>query len=425
MTPWSVGIEWEGRRTECRFDSISWATDMPEAEYVYDTGRVWGSKGLMLWSAGGSRPRVMSADAPADEEAGTIVIRPGDPPRVLQVWARDLGGGVVKRRVVLRPEAPPARAFPGWWRGEEPWSGTSATFASFPGGFLRVSIPVTSAKRRIDLQVGTMARHATQAAGAWCATFSVSESAAVKTVRLPLAVRAAGSATTPTASGGFVWARRDPSRKGFELVVDAGGLRVGFAPGALFEDATVLAYSCASREWNDLVPLGAAWQVEPSRHPLRRPVRVRLAAPPGASLDRVGLYRLDSGGWQWIGADRDSDARTLTAESRSLGRFALFHDGVAPRVTLRKPSPPPAHAGPYGRWAIEASVVEQGSGIDARASWFEVDGVRVPTEWDPEAGRLRWRPSGPLGIGTRAVVVIATDRAGNETRTRGEFRVGR
>src|SRR6266581_4584283 len=25
MTPWSVGIEWDGRRTECRFDSVSWA----------------------------------------------------------------------------------------------------------------------------------------------------------------------------------------------------------------------------------------------------------------------------------------------------------------------------------------------------------------------------------------------------------------
>ena len=222
-----------------------------------------------------------------------------------------------------------------------------------------------------------------------------------------------------------MWARRDPSGNGFELAVDTGGLRVGFAPGALFEDATVLAYGCASREWNDLAPLGAALQVEPSRHPLRHPARVRIAAPPGASLDRVGLYRLDPGGWQWIGADRDSVAGTLTAESRSLGRFALFHDGVAPRVTLRKPPPPPARAGPYSRWAIEASVVEQGSGIDARVSWFEVDGVRVPTEWDPEAGRLRWRPARPPVRGTHAVVVVATDRAGNETRTRGEFRVGR
>ena len=85
---------------------------------------------------------------------------------------------------------------------------------------MRVSIPVTSAKRRLDLQVGAMARRATQAAGAWCATFSVSESAAVKTMRLPLAMRAAGSATEPAAHGGFVWARRDPSGKGFELAVD-------------------------------------------------------------------------------------------------------------------------------------------------------------------------------------------------------------
>ena len=68
--------------------------------------------------------------------------------------------------------------------------------------------------------------------------------------------------------------------------------------------------------------------------------------------------------------------------------------------------------------------MEQGSGIDARASWFEVDSVRVPTEWDPEAGRLRWRPGGPPVRGKHTVAVVAADRAGNETRTRGEFRVG-
>src|SRR6266550_6053462 len=73
--PWSVGIEWDGRRTECRFDSISWATDMSEEEYVYDSGRVTGGKGLVVWSPRGFRPKVLRADAPAGEEAGTITIR--------------------------------------------------------------------------------------------------------------------------------------------------------------------------------------------------------------------------------------------------------------------------------------------------------------------------------------------------------------
>src|SRR6185503_10587855 len=197
--PWSVGIEWDGHRTECRFDSISWATDMPEKEYVYDSGRVAGGKGLLLWSPAGFRPRVLRADARPGEEAGTITVRPGDTPRALEIWARDLGGGEVVRRVVLRPAAVPPPATPP--------GGSSASFASLPGGFLRLTV-----------------------AGGRSATFAVPESAATRTVRL-------------AARGGYVWARRERTGAKFELTDPTKTLRVGFAPGALFEDATVLAYT--------------------------------------------------------------------------------------------------------------------------------------------------------------------------------------
>ena len=423
MAPWSVGMEWEWRRTECRFDSISWAADMPEADYVYDVGRVTGNRGFLLWSAAGFRPRVMHADAPVGEEAGTMVIRPSDPPRVLEVWARDLGGGVTTRRVVLRPGAPSPPAAPGWWRGEEPWSETSAAFASFPGGFLRVSFPVGSAMRGLDIQVDTGARRATRAAGAWCAIFSVPKSAAAKTVRMPLAVHAAGSVGTPAGSGGFVWTRRASHMEAFELADDKGILRARFASGALFEDATVLAYPVSARGRKGLIPLGGAWQVEPARHPLHRPVQVRIVAPAGAPLDGVGLYRFDSGAWQWVGSERDPATHAVTGDSWRLGRFAVFRDDVAPRAALLKPSPPPVRRGPYSRWGVEASVVEEGSGVDARASWIEVDGARVPTEWDPEAGRLRWRPAKPPGRGTHTVLIVAADHAGNTTRKKGRFRL--
>jgi hypothetical protein len=419
--PWSVGIEWNGRRTECRFDSVSWATDMPEEEYVYDSGRVTGGKGVLLWSPAGFRPRVLRAGARPGEEAGTITVRPGDPPRALEVWARDLGGGVAARRVMLRPAAPPTPAFPGWWDGREPWRGTSVSFASLPGGFLRLTVRTPSAKQGLDLQLGTEARHATRVLGGWSATFAVPESAAARTVRLPLALRGAGSAKTPTARGGLVWARRERSGSGFELADARSTLRVGFAPGALFEDATVLAYAHPRGRASGLVALGEPWQVEPSRHPLRVPARVSLAAPTGASLDRVGVYRLDSGGWSWIGADRDSIAGAVAGNSWRLGRFGLFRDTLGPRVTLLKPPARTARGRPYSRWAVEAVVTENGSGMDTRASWFEVDGRRVPTEWDPEAGRLRWRPARPPERAKHSVLIVATDRSGNQTRTRGSF----
>lgn len=115
----------------------------------------------------------------------------------------------------------------------------------------------------------------------------------------------------------------------------------------------------------------------------------------------------------------------MSADSWRLGRFALFRDLVGPRTTVVKPAEPPSRPGPYSRWSVEATVVEQGSGIDAKSSWMEVDGRRVATEWDPEAGRLRWRPDQPPKRGKHKLLVVATDRSGNETRTRGAFRLTR
>ena len=91
---------------------------------------------------------------------------------------------------------------------------------------------------------------------------------------------------------------------------------------------------------------------------------------------------------------------------------------------LVPPAPPPAKQPAYSRWAVEATVVERGSGVDARASWLEVNGARVPTEWDPEAGRLRWRPATPPAHGRYEVTIVVADRSGNETREPGRFRIG-
>src|SRR3989442_1640732 len=81
MVPGAGGMEWDGRERECRFDSVSWATDMVESDYVYDAGRVTGEKGIVLWAPAGFRPRMLRTSAPRGEEAGTIVVRRGDPPR--------------------------------------------------------------------------------------------------------------------------------------------------------------------------------------------------------------------------------------------------------------------------------------------------------------------------------------------------------
>ncbi|HEY6572440.1 MAG TPA: M23 family metallopeptidase, partial [Candidatus Eisenbacteria bacterium] len=390
IAPWSVAVEWSGRRTECRFDSVSWATDMPEAEYVYDTGRVTGRRGFVLWSAAGFRPRVLVSDAPAGEEAGTIEIRPGDPPRTLVVSARDLAGKVVTRRVVLRAAAPPPGSGPGWWIGETPWSDATVEFASLPGGFLRVGFPGRAAKRDLEIQVGAASRHSTRAGGAWSATLSVPPNTRAESARLPLAMRADRSTEAPMARGGVVWARHASAADSFELADEKREVSVRFAASSLFEDATVLTYPLPAGEQRGLTPVGRAWQVEPSALPLRRSARIAMVAPDSAPQERVGLYRLDSNRWQWVGARLDSVTRAVSGESRRLGRFALFRDETGPKVALLQPAAPKSNRGPYSRWSVEASVTDAGSGVDAGRSYLEIDGRKAPTEWDPEAGRLRW-----------------------------------
>jgi len=250
----------------------------------------------------------------------------------------------------------------------------------------------------------------------------VPDEARARTVRLAIAMRA--PAAVEVARAGFVWARRVSSSDSSELTDEAGELRVVFAAGALFEDATVVAYALPASAPDGLVSVGRSWCVEPSTLPLRRSARIAITAPAGAPLDRVGLYRLDGGSWQWAGAHRQQTERVVRGESRRLGCFALFRDLALPNIKILPPEPPPTKRRPYSRWAVEAIASDAGSGIDASESYLEIDGRRVPTEWDSEAGRLRWRPLEPPVRGRHDVVGVATDHAGNTVRTTGAFKVG-
>ena len=419
MVPWSVTMTWRGHTTECRFDSISWATDMPEGDYLHDAGRVTGSKGLVLWAPRGFRPRFLRSDVAETEEAGTVTVRRADLPAVMQIEARDLGGNSTRRALVLLPGAPPPAPQPGWWRGDTTWAELPGEFASLPGGRLRWNLRTESAPRGVDLQVGAVALRATRAADRWVATFAVPATAGARVARVPFADRPAGEPRS--GEGGIVLGDRLAASD--SLLLSDEGRRLYVPAGALFEDAFLFAtrrpFSVSAR---GMAAIASSWRVEPSTLPLHRPVRVRLSIPPGESLDHLGLCRGGADGWSWLGGERDSAARTVTADTRALGNFQLFRDTTAPRVALGAP-PRRAARKPYSRWALEASVTEEGSGVDARASWFEVDGARVPTEWDPEVGRLRWRPAVPPKAGKHQVSVIATDRAGNRSRADSTIRV--
>ncbi len=199
-----------------------------------------------------------------------------------------------------------------------------------------------------------------------------------------------------------------------------GAFRWTFTPEVFFERDNVRALVLPRvPRGGELTGASDVLSMHPVLEPLRAPFPLAVRLTHGHD-PRVALYRDSGDGWEWLGADYDSAARTLGAETRRLGRFALFRDTRAPRVAPLAP-PRRAPAGDYPRWALEARVVDDGSGVAARASWFVVDGRRVPSEWDAVAGALRWRPLRAPAGGPHAYTIVVTDRAGNARRRHGSF----
>lgn len=370
MVPWLTRMEWGQSWIECRMDSVSWATDMVEGDYVFDAGRVVGEKGIVLWASRGFRPRFIRASAPLDQDAGTIEVRRGDPPLTLTLEARDLGGHSTRRTVVVEaatggPAGDSARVR--LWEGVE-----RSTVALLPGGFVRYRGRMSGGGRS-----PWMVLHAPSVLGS---PFVRHEQTSVKGAsfgwELPYAARFDSSyyeAEWPTPHSSLPPA-------GAELVNAEPLLRLG-----------------------------------PETLPLRASVKVRL---PASGKPHAAVYRYDDDEWTWVGDRHPNGPYEL--ESRRLGWFAEFEDTLGPRIRLRTPSRKPS-LGAYSRWALEAGLVEKGSGVDARASHFVVNGQRVPTEWDPEADVLRWRPLKRPRAGTHRYDVVAADRAGNLSVRSGTF----
>lgn len=216
------------------------------------------------------------------------------------------------------------------------------------------------------------------------------------------------------------------------LAVDSaacGGLP-GFAwsvsPGTLFEASRLSAADLGRPEAPDeLKARSHRFALGPALTPLRTSLRVGIEAPglrrgqvaggsraTAAESVATALYRDTGGGWEVQGADRAWREGWIGAETRTLGCFALFRDVAAPRIRLLPPSRE-AGAVVAARWALEARITEEGSGVDARRSAFVVDGRRVPSEWDAIGNTLRWRPLRRPASGRHELEIVVADRAGN------------
>jgi hypothetical protein len=213
----------------------------------------------------------------------------------------------------------------------------------------------------------------------------------------------------------------------FERIAEQGGsgessdFQWSYGANSAFESGAVVEATERATPTAELIPVSDVHVLEPEGLPLREAWTVAITARAGSNEKRVGLYRRSGANWSWIGAERDPTG-AWTGRSRRLGGFALYRDERAPRITILRPVRA-GRDGPYSRWALEARVDEQGSGVNAERSQLLVDGRPVPTEWDPETRRLRWRPLNPPARGAHSVHVHAVDAAGNSAEATGRFSI--
>ena len=428
-----AGARWNGAWVECRMDSISWAGDMSQLGWLIDRGRVTGSDGVILDAPAGFRPRFLKSSRAESLAVELVSVAPGAPPRVLELYARDAAGRETTRRVWLRGPRPQEHG-PDTTRvataartkrraaaaaaAEPRWA-----FACLPDQRVRIRVTGAPAGLR-DVRIERGGSRPEQGGGA-PATWDGAGWSAVLDVN-----------GTPdpdgywikgrSAAGAAWWHRGD-----YALWPTASPMTARVEDWALFNIDAEHAYESGiamvrTALITELAPgavgIRAALCVEPADLPLRAPVPVTLALPPGLSPVHTGLCRRDGPGdaWDWTEAPYDSASRTFRVNSGRLGQFALVRDDAAPEVTPL-PAPARALAGPYSRWALTARVVDRTSGVDGRRSGFSVDGARVPTEWDPEMQALRWRPLHAPRAGTHHYQLEVVDHAGNRTARSGAF----
>jgi len=196
------------------------------------------------------------------------------------------------------------------------------------------------------------------------------------------------------------------------LAVHSGGLEVAarFPPQSLFEPARVRGTAIAPASAGELIALGGAVRIDPPDLVLNSSMKLtgRDAGAAASALAPRGVFLRQTGSWSFLAKVGDDGG--FSAASRRLGAVAVFADTTRPRIV------PPASY----RWrasvpeaAFAARIADSGAGLAPGDQSIFLDGRRVPAEYDPEAGRLTWRPRARPASGTHALRIEAVDRLGN------------
>ena len=161
---------------------------------------------------------------------------------------------------------------------------------------------------------------------------------------------------------------------------------------------------------------GFGCRLGPADAAFDKPLRLWLKVPEGVPAEGLAVYSDNGRGrWGFRGRDPEEGGRYLAASVRALGRFALMIDETPPAVSGVQPAAGSTVTAAAPRFS--ARVRDQGSGIGREKDVvLELDGIRLVSEYDPEAGRVTAEPDGPLPAGAHTLVITVRDRAANETR---------
>jgi len=169
--------------------------------------------------------------------------------------------------------------------------------------------------------------------------------------------------------------------------------------------------------------IGDVYEIEPTTVPLAKNILLTMRVGDHVDKSKIGVYRLNSKGkWKWLNSNVQGDK--ISAESSLTGTFAVLKDKAAPRVMKIRPAKGKTVKSAFPE--IRCKVDEELSGIhnDGNIS-VTLDGQWLIPEYDPETKILKTTPRTALKNGRHELVIIVSDRVGNERKVFSHFFVNK
>ena len=162
---------------------------------------------------------------------------------------------------------------------------------------------------------------------------------------------------------------------------------------------------------------GGDWLLGPADLELVESLVFSVSLPdwvgPDLPREKLALYRSENQDLSWIG--HDSTPSGLSGTVTWPGRYTVAADTTAPRISLAGDWKQKAGSRPL----IQFATRDERSGIQDVRMWL--NGVRVFARYDPEGGRVLYRPRGSLAAGPQKVRLQVSDACGNESEWNGSF----